>query len=123
MKKEIEQFKKFWATHDVEIVIYDKLTWGVLDAEKVKIKRYPCLSLWKSFFVNSDGKVSVCCMDWTQSLIIGDANKQSIAKIWKGEEIKKLRKIHINKEEGTLDLCKTCNYWATVPRLQKYRIQ
>ena len=122
MKKEIEQFKKFWATYEVEIVIYNKLTWGVLDAEKVKIKRYPCLSLWKNFFVNSDGKVSVCCMDWTQSLIIGDANKQLIAKIWKEKEIKELRKIHIDNKEGTLDLCKTCNYWATVPRLQEYLI-
>ncbi len=63
MKNEIEQFKKFWSAYDVKIVVYEKLTWGVLEAEKVNIKRYPCPSLWNNFFVNSDGKVSVCCMD------------------------------------------------------------
>ena len=71
MKDEIRNFKKYWLNFNLGIQIWDKLNWGVYETSKNKIKRYPCYSLWKYIFVNSDGKASACCMDWKQDLIIG----------------------------------------------------
>jgi radical SAM protein with 4Fe4S-binding SPASM domain len=122
MKDEISRFKKYWKDQEVEIIIYEKLTWGVLDSVPVKLKRYPCLSLWENVFINSDGKVSACCMDWDQSLLTGDIQNQTLEEIWNGGEQKRLRKTHIEKKEADIPLCKTCNYWSTVPRLSKYKI-
>jgi radical SAM protein with 4Fe4S-binding SPASM domain len=122
MDVEIKNFREYWGKYKIEVCVYKKLTWGILETKEVNFKRYPCLSLWNNVFVNSDGKVSACCMDWTQSLIIGDSVNQSISEIWNDEKIKELRKLHINKQEQNISLCKLCNYWITVPKLKKYNV-
>jgi radical SAM protein with 4Fe4S-binding SPASM domain len=72
--------------------------------------------------VNSDGKVSACCIDWNQQLLIGDVNLQSIAEIWKDKPLQKLRQMHINHKEKELPLCDKCNYWYWQPYIGKYNL-
>jgi radical SAM protein with 4Fe4S-binding SPASM domain len=122
MQTEIENFKKYWTNYDVEVQVWEKLTWGVYDYKENGKRRYPCYSLWESFTVNSDGLVSACCMDWTQQLITGDTNTQTIKEIWKGDKLKHLREMHIAGREKELPLCGTCNYWDWQERLDHYPI-
>jgi radical SAM protein with 4Fe4S-binding SPASM domain len=122
MQDEIKNFKKYWSAYNVSIQIWDKLNWGVYETDQPKINRYPCYSLWKYIFVNSDGKASACCMDWKQDLLIGDANTQTLTEIWKGSQIKELRQKHINGEEDSLPICDKCNYWSWLPKISKYEI-
>ncbi|MBK7105723.1 MAG: SPASM domain-containing protein [Ignavibacteriae bacterium] len=123
MENEINEFKKFWTNYDVELQIWNQLTWGVFENKENKLNRYPCYSLWESTFINSDGKASACCMDWQQKLIIGDTNQNKIKDIWQSEAQQNLRKIHIEKRENELSTCPTCNYWSWQPRLAKYSIR
>ncbi len=120
MKNELKLFRNFWGNYDVEIQEWENLTWGVFDYKKAGEKRYPCYALWESIVVNSDGIVSACCMDWLQKLQTGDANAQSLESVWKGEPLRKIRKMHIENRTDELPLCPTCNYWAWRPRLGKY---
>jgi len=122
MQNEIENFKKYWSKYDVEIQVWEKLTWGVYDYKDNGKRRYPCYSLWESFTVNSDGLVSACCMDWTQELTTGDTNTHTIKEIWKGDKLKHLRQMHINGKEKELPLCGTCNYWDWQERLDNYAL-
>jgi pyruvate-formate lyase-activating enzyme len=122
MEDEIKEFKKFWSDYDVELQIWDQLSWGVFESDANKLKRYPCYSLWESTFINSDGKSSACCMDWQQKLLTGDANINSIKEIWQGLQQQNLRKMHIQKIEDQLPTCPTCNYWSWQPRLKEYPI-
>lgn len=122
MEAEIISFKKYWSKYNVELQVWDQLTWGVFENKENNIKRYPCYSLWESTFINSDGKASLCCMDWQQKLLAGDTNINSIKQIWKGEAQQYFRKIHIEKKENELPICPTCNYWSWQPRLKEYPI-
>jgi len=122
MKEEIQKFKQFWKKYPVEIQIWEKLNWGVLNTPQLSITRYPCYSLWKYLFVNSDGLVSVCCMDWHQKLIIGNANLHSLEYIWQSEKLKLYRSLHINNEVYKMDICPVCNYWSWLPKLDEYSI-
>jgi len=122
MSAEIRNFRKYWSAYDVKVQIWDKLNWGVYDTEQLKIKRYPCYSLWKYIFVNSDGKASACCMDWKQELLLGDANKNNLSEIWKDAPIRKLREQHICGEESSIPICDKCNYWSWLPRISDYHI-
>jgi radical SAM protein with 4Fe4S-binding SPASM domain len=122
MRTEIKEFRKFWQNKNVEVVVYDKLSWGVLKSAPIHVKRYPCYSLWNSIFINSNGSVSPCCMDWQHKLIIGNAENQTIESIWQGDLLTNIRNYHITKKEGELPLCGSCNYWKTVPKLSNYMI-
>lgn len=122
MKSEIKNFKKYWSKYDVKLQIWDKLNWGVYDTTQSKSKRYPCYSLWKYIFINSDSTASACCMDWKQDLLIGDSNNQTISEIWRASQIKELRKTHIDSEESTLPICDKCNYWSWLPKISEYKL-
>ena len=122
MKTEIDNFKKYWSTYDVKLQIWDKLNWGVYETNQSKIKRYPCYSLWKYIFVNSDGKASACCMDWKQDLLIGDTNNQTLSEIWTGLQLKELRQKHIDGGEDNLPICDKCNYWSWLPKISEYKL-
>jgi len=117
MEAEIRQFKKFWEREPVTVMVYDKLNWGLFDSAVSKIKRYPCPSLWRNLFVHWDAKVSACCIDWDQSLVIGNLNEQTIADIWSGDEVRAHRQAHVNNQFSVYKLCKRCNYWSTISRL------
>jgi pyruvate-formate lyase-activating enzyme len=120
MQDEIRKFRSFWEGRNVKIVVYGKLTWGVLAAGEVNISRYPCLSLWRNVFINANGTASACCMDWDESLLIGDGNHESIKALWAGMPIRTLRQKHLMKQESEIRLCHMCNYWSTVSRLREY---
>ncbi|MBN1782873.1 radical SAM protein [bacterium] len=122
MKAELRRFHALWRNEDVEIAVWKKLNWGVIQTGKSVFRRYPCYSLWEIMFVNSDGIVSPCCMDWTQALKTGNAAEQSLSGIWKGELQKRLREYHTAGREQELPLCASCNYWSWLPKLAEYPI-
>ncbi len=121
MNAEIKAFRKYWENYKVEILVWKKLTWGVLKNDQQFRYRYPCYSLWHSFNINSNGIVTACCMDWKQELVIGNVNNQKIQQIWNGTELKELRQKHINRLECEINACYKCNYWKWQPMLLNYK--
>lgn len=117
MKEEIRQFIRFWKGKSVTVRIFDKLNWGVFDIAHDSVKRYPCPSLWRDLFVHWDAKVSACCIDWDQSLEVGDFNEHTLAEIWSGHKIQQYRQAHINKQFASLSLCEKCNFWSKISRI------
>lgn len=122
MKSEIKEFKKYWADFDAEIDVWEKLTWGTLPSNEKFRYRYPCYSLWNSVFINSNGIVTPCCMDWKQELDIGNVANESIKEIWAGKKLRSLRETHINNKEHQIDICNSCNYWKWQPMLLNYDV-
>lgn len=120
MKHEIQMFKSFWESRDVEVQVWPELTWGFRNARQRKTYRYPCFSLWNSFTINSDGLVSACCMDWNQSLIVGDTNIDTIQTIWQAREFSEIRQSHRINDYKRYKLCVKCNYWEWQPMLGNY---
>jgi radical SAM protein with 4Fe4S-binding SPASM domain len=123
MKNEISAFMKYWSNYDVEIQIWNQLTWGVFKNNEDNKNRYPCYSLWESTFINSDGEASVCCMDWQQKLLTGNSNQQTIKEIWQSELQYKLRQMHVDSKENEMPVCPTCNYWNWLLKLSNYMIK
>jgi radical SAM protein with 4Fe4S-binding SPASM domain len=122
MADEIKKFQEYWADEDVEVQVWDELTWGIKEPREKANFRYPCLSLWNSFTINSDGLVSACCMDWNESLITGDIKIDSIEKIWKGMPLADMRKAHLDDNYKDMELCKNCDYWKWQAKLKRYEL-
>jgi MoaA/NifB/PqqE/SkfB family radical SAM enzyme len=121
-EEEILAFERHWKARDVEVQIWDKLSWGTYELQPSSKGRYPCFSLWEGMTVNSDGLVSACCMDWRQDLLVGNASRKTLEEIWKGSALADLRRRHVNGHYDELPLCGGCNYWSWQPRLDNYKI-
>jgi radical SAM protein with 4Fe4S-binding SPASM domain len=77
--------------------------------EEPPLKRRPCYMLWETMVVQWDGKVSACCMDFENELIVGDINKNTLWEIWESDIYNKIRQYHLKREFNPISLCKRCD--------------
>jgi radical SAM protein with 4Fe4S-binding SPASM domain len=120
MKEQIQLFKRFWKRYEVNVDVWEELSWGINAIIGNNNHRYPCFELWNSLHINSDGTVSACCIDWKHELLIGNAVKESIKEMWQSNETKKLRKQHLDDNGASIEICKNCNYWSWHQKLKEY---
>lgn len=55
-----------------------------------------CQFPWSSMTIKSDGKAVECVEDYNNEIILGDAKKESLYKIWNGKKYNKFREDHFN---------------------------
>lgn len=68
---------------------------------------YPCSQLFNTINITAEGYVIICCQDFENVGVVGDANHESIADIWAGKTFCDFRKKYLAKElKGTL--CMNC---------------
>jgi len=75
------------------------------------INNYPCIALWGTFVAHVDGTVPLCCMDTDTKHLLGDLRTQSIAEVWQGQVMNRLRKMHLDGERKDIPLCDGCTLW------------
>ena len=59
-------------------------------------------------FILFDGKVSICCRDYSGELIIGDIKDKSLSDIRKSKELNTLQRAHTTGNLKNYNLCKNC---------------
>lgn len=71
-----------------------------------ELDRHVCYYPWHSVSVLADGRVVPCCRDLNGDYILGDLNSESLADIWNGAPIRKLRQDFINGNRNNPLCCK-----------------
>lgn len=123
---EKENFVNFWG-HIVDSVsigktnltrVPDNKIKSVEIVGKVKILRkqqtikkeyIPCNEVYQKLSVNWDGKVTCCCGDYDNFLIVGNISEKSLYGIWSNSrELKAFRELLDNMLHRSLSLCSTC---------------
>jgi MoaA/NifB/PqqE/SkfB family radical SAM enzyme len=67
-----------------------------------------CPYVFYSFSINSDGSASLCFLDWSRKLLIGNVNEASVLEIWNGENIHAYQKMFLMKKRKDHPLCRVC---------------
>jgi radical SAM protein with 4Fe4S-binding SPASM domain len=70
---------------------------------------YICQFLWERLFVGFDGRTQPCSNS-IETLYIGDAKKQTISEIWRGEVMEELREAHLQGKLDKYFACSRCSY-------------
>lgn len=71
-------------------------------------KRIPCPQLWQRLVILWDGVVLMCCGDHQMRNPVGDVRTQTIAQIWKGEQMERMRALHRQCKFDQIAACKDC---------------
>ena len=101
----IEHVMPCWSEFEFnDVIINDRL--GIYGQE-IK-EAMVCPYVFYSFSINSDGSVSLCFLDWSRNLIIGNAKNESIKNIWFGENIRSYQKMFLKMERKKHPICKNC---------------
>jgi radical SAM protein with 4Fe4S-binding SPASM domain len=111
-KDEVKQFIEMWKPFVDEIQINEVTDRGQGDTlnvgDRVAVGRRRCPQPWQRMVVSWDGKVMPCCGDWNMKWIIGDAKKESLKAIWKGEKMSRLRRLIKDLKLNQFEPCKNC---------------
>lgn len=67
-----------------------------------------CPYVFYSFSINSDGQASICFLDWSRNLLIGDAKIQNVKDIWISKEMRNYQKMFLKHERKNHPICKNC---------------
>ena len=76
-------------------------------------RRWPCYHLWFAPAVAWNGDILLCCSDPHRKEIMGHFPEQTVAQVWQGERLNKMRDSHMKGEYG--GICKTCDVWKEIP--------
>ena len=67
-----------------------------------------CPYVFYSFSLNSDGQASLCFLDWSRKLIIGDSKTESVKDIWLGDKMREYQKMFLRHERKNHSVCGNC---------------
>ena len=67
-----------------------------------------CPYIFYSLSVNSDGTASLCFLDWSRELIVGDLRRETVKEVWNGEALEGHRRRHLMKRRGENRMCGDC---------------
>ena len=104
-KIHIEHVMSCWPEFEVKgvAVNQEKGIYGQ-DIKEADACSYPFYSI----SINSDGAVSVCFLDWSHKMIVGDVLKQSVQSIWEGKEMRAYRKMFLQGDRKKHSVCGGC---------------
>jgi hypothetical protein len=75
----------------------------------------PCWSLFTQAHITSDGRLSACCWDPSETFTMGDLSRVRFLEAWNSEPFQRLRAAHLARDvRGTV--CEACIEGAGVPR-------
>ena len=118
-QSEVKEWMRFWKSkvckHD-RVYAMPKHTWGnQIENEKnkdiAKYSKVPCVSLFSTLILKSDGRVPLCGADYNARHIMGNFGKQSVEEIWNGKKFTNLRHAHAAKNRNSIDMCCGCHIW------------
>lgn len=102
----VENLAPCWPNFDTEARTGHKITRGIYQQDVGGTD--VCPYVLYSYSVNADGLVSACFIDWGRKLIVGDARTQSMRSIWDGDEMNKMRLMHLRGERRSHPVCGSC---------------
>lgn len=89
-----------------QINVIDKHNWGGLVDVKINRDTESCKALWEYMAIGWDGKVSLCCIDLTNKVLMGDVSKDSVFSIWNNKKFQRFREMILKGEMP--NFCKEC---------------
>lgn len=80
---------------------------NVQDRPLVKLSQF-CIRPFTQLYIAHDGRVVLCCQDWSFEEVMGDANHHTLEEIWNGDRYRSVRERLLHKQR--CGLCSKCDF-------------
>jgi radical SAM protein with 4Fe4S-binding SPASM domain len=106
--QDIDSMEEIWLQYVDQTGFTNYTPWETSyenDTNKISL---PCTDLWRRMFVWQDGVVNPCDYDYKSTLSIGKVTESSISNLWKSDEYKSLRSLHLEQKRSMKSPCNQC---------------
>ena len=113
LEPQIPRIIQYWGSRNIKVNIqpFENRSHDAIHKQNLgvhKLKQYLwCDRMFNQMYILADGRVVLCCVDWEQTTIMGDACRESLFDIWHNNKYQEYRR---NFLEGDLSsmLCNKC---------------
>tara|TARA_Y100000592_G_C5436436_1_gene300981 strand:+ start:300 stop:1358 length:1059 start_codon:yes stop_codon:yes gene_type:complete len=77
--------------------------------EDIPVPNKDCSYPSRQMYINFEGDALLCCCDWEEMVVMGNANKERLEHIWVNKKYKHYRKTLLKGERKKLEMCRKCN--------------
>jgi len=109
----VNALREKWAPWVDVVRITPIHNWGGIHGKERMMSRIePCPVIWDQIQILWDGQITLCCMDSMEgSFNMGNAKTTDLIGYWKSnEELKKIRKLHLQGNFTSLPICASCDF-------------
>lgn len=116
---EVEEFRRFWSqVPGVDQIRVKEDETNLLQPEAGHTGedwKHPCHYLWRGpMYVKHNGDVYPCCQSYMlDGSPVGNIGSESLESIWNSDEMRRMRRLHVERRAGEIDICSRC--LTTVP--------
>ncbi|MCA9321882.1 MAG: SPASM domain-containing protein, partial [Planctomycetes bacterium] len=106
---ERDAFAMFWSSFPrVKVCFTTPYYWPSTGQGSVQA---PCVRGEDDFelYYYTDGRTTMCCMDWQEKAVLGDGNKYTTREIWNHPLAKSWRQALRNGDRHLIPVCSDCN--------------
>jgi len=82
-------------------------------------ERGPCGQLWKGIYINSDGDLLPCCMDYNAKMKVGNVFDDWDL-WWNSEKLNRMRRLHLEGRWDEVPMCKACTKYRYNEHIGKW---
>lgn len=105
---------KVWKTDRVQIMPAEP--WGEFYKDErqkylLSMQDMPCVALFSTIVIRSDGSVQLCCLDSFLQYNMGNIMNSKIVEIWQSEKFRHYRKLHMDGCRNEIEACRGCITW------------
>ena len=104
------EFSRFWRDQLVDSVNHCFLAQPYDRPRAGAARRPSCRDIRREMHIRFDGRVPLCGYGGHREWI-GDVASSSMERIWNGDRLREVRKLHQAHDLDTLSFCKTCQFW------------
>lgn len=108
---QVELYREKWTKYADEVAFLPLQNFDKSLVEEVDLRaNKPCDRLFYQVVVTVNKNVVLCCSDYNETYIIGNLENNSLKDLWYGEEMTKIRKLHLDHKSNEISNCKACTY-------------
>jgi pyruvate-formate lyase-activating enzyme len=115
-KEEVELLKSIIGDYVDDIDIANATTQGgnmselneTSDNAVTSMSKIPCNIIFDRLNITWDGKLTACCVDFDDNLVVADLKNTSLIEAWNSDKMVRLRRLQINNEIPQDILCYNC---------------
>jgi organic radical activating enzyme len=78
------------------------------------VPRTPCLYPWERLIVGPTGRFSFCPADWLHEAELGSLESDTVAAVWQGPIMRRLREAHLSGDYSRHVFCGKCPDWSVI---------
>jgi radical SAM protein with 4Fe4S-binding SPASM domain len=116
---EVDDFIRFWkdvpGVDEVRIKEDETNVLATTSGHAGEDWKHPCHYLWRGpMYVKHNGDVYPCCQSYMlDGAPVGQVGRESLEEILNGEELQRMRRLHVTGRSGEIDICSKC--CTTIP--------